>query len=263
MLEGAPVTKSILIAIGLSSLVGFQLGNNKERLLGIFSNLLLKGSHEFVPFGYLTYKYASVERIIGSEKLLARNIITSAVIISLWSLGLGFTLPIALMASYTPVFIAYCSPKRKLHIFSKFSLSEKCMTYMFLASLVQGNPKSTTLGFVIGLVLFNWDGRIRSFSDSELVKDPIGATLQIQQKIKMDEEEQRLIHAQMARFRAGPTPQGRPQVRRPPQQPQYVPEQAEIESLVVMGFPEDRVKTALINARGDVSRAAEILIQGI
>ena len=152
MLEGAPVTKSILIAIGLSSLVGFQLGNNKERLLGILSNLLLKGSHEFVPFGYLTYNYASVERIIGSEKLLARNIITSAVIMyeyilnfcfiifysSLWSLGLGITLPIALMASYTPVFIAYCSPKRKLHIFSKFSLSEKCMTYMFLASLVQG-----------------------------------------------------------------------------------------------------------------------------
>jgi len=68
--------------------------------------------------------------------------------------------------------------------------------------------------------LFNWDGRIGSFSDSELVKDPIGATLQIQQKIKMDEEEQRLIHAQMARFRAGPNPQGRPQVRRPPHQPQ-------------------------------------------
>jgi hypothetical protein len=80
MLEGAPVTKSILIAIGLSSLVGFQLGSNAEKLLGLFSNLLLKGSHELVPFGYLTYHYAAVERIIGSEKLLARNIITSAVI---------------------------------------------------------------------------------------------------------------------------------------------------------------------------------------
>ena len=54
------------------------------------------------------------------------------------------------------------------------------------------------------------------------MNDPIGATIQIQQKIKMDEEEQRLIQAQMARFRAGPAgaPQGRPQVRRPPQQPQ-------------------------------------------
>jgi len=266
MLEGAPVTKSILIAIGLSSLIGFQLGNNTEKLLGLFSNLLLKGSHEFVPFGYLTYHYASVERIIGSEKLLARNIITSALIISSWSLGLGITLPIALMASYSPVFIAYCAPKRKLHICSKFSLSEKCMTYMFLASLAQGNPKSTALGFAIGLLLFNWDGKIGSFSEeNELVNDPIGATIQIQQKIKMDEEEQRLIQAQMARFRAGPAgaPQGRPQVRRPPQQPQYVPGRAEIESLVAMGFPEDRVKTALINTRGDVSRAAELLIQGM
>ena len=80
MLEGAPVTRSILIGIGLSSLVGFQLGNNAEKLLGVFSNLLLKGSHELVPFGYLTYHYASVERILGSEQLLARNIITSALI---------------------------------------------------------------------------------------------------------------------------------------------------------------------------------------
>ena len=80
MLEGAPVTRSILIAIGLSSLVGFQLGNNAEKLLGVFSNLLLKGSHELVPFGYLTYHYASVERIIGSEQLLARNLVASALI---------------------------------------------------------------------------------------------------------------------------------------------------------------------------------------
>ena len=127
--------------------------------------------------------------------------------------------------------------------------------------------------------MFSWDGVIGSFSEvDEVVKTPIGATLQIQQKIKMDEEEQRLIQAQMARFRAGPAPPGRPQVRRPPQQPQClflvsgpifkflfsdVPGRAEIESLVAMGFPEDRVKTALINTRGDISRAAEILVQGM
>ena len=97
--------------------------------------------------------------------------------------------------------------------------------FSLLFSQFLGNPKSTALGFAIGLVLFNWDGKVGSFSEeNELVKDPIGATYQIQQKIKMDEEEQRLIQAQMARFRAGPigAPQARqgPQVRRPPQQPQ-------------------------------------------
>lgn len=131
----------------------------------------------------------------------------------------------------------------------------------------------------MGMTLFSWDGSIGSFSDeTEAVKDPIGATLKIQQKIRLDEEEQRLIQAQMARFRAAPPAAARPQVRRQQQPPQcknyfsnfhvenihlVVPSREAIQSLVAMGFPEDRAKSALINTRGDISRAAEILVQNL
>ena len=84
--------------------------------------------------------------------------------------------------------------------------------------MVSLSPISAGIGTLFGILFHKWDGRLGIFgiekdqitgkrvidyatTDVTLnLIDPIGATTEIQRKVKAEREEQRLIQQQMARF---------------------------------------------------------------
>ena len=151
------------------------------------------------------------------------------------------SVPTVLVFSMLAPFVKFVTPRRRAHFFWKFSLSDKSLPYCVFAALAQFNPTSALIGCLMGLLTLNWDAKLGNFGpESDDVSgmcpskfdqlleisltnywiqlefifiDPVGATSEIQRKIKAEREEQRIIQQQMAQFnqpmRNGP-------IRRPP-----------------------------------------------
>jgi len=264
MLSGAPVTRNALIGFGAAAFVGCQFAFKFQSVIGrILGSFLVSKPNEALETAVLIYQVQNIERIIGSNKLFARSFYTGLTACVLCGMpGVEVSVPTVLVFSMLAPFVKFVTPRRRAHFFWKFSLSDKSLPYCVFAALAQFNPTSALIGCLMGLLTLNWDAKLGNFGpESDDVSDPVGATLEIQRKIKAEREEQRMIQQQMAQFnqpmRNGP-------IRRPPPprpQPQYVPNAAEIASLTQMGFSEERVRAALIECRGDIARAAEKLVQ--
>merc|ERR1712142_215737 len=235
-------------------------------MLGLLSKFVVSTPNEAIQCAILLYQMQNVERLIGSGKFFARLFYSALSTGLLCLTRLNLNLPQVLIFSLLPSFVSLIPPRRKAALGWKFSLSDKVITYAIFASLVSLSPISAGIGTLFGILFHKWDGRLGIFGiEKDQITDPIGATTEIQRKVKAEREEQRLIQQQMARFdqplRMNPRMMRRPvQPTRAPAP--YVPSPVDIASLTQMGFPAERVKKALVDARGDIARAAEQLVQG-
>jgi hypothetical protein len=83
MLNGAPVSRNLLIGVAISSLIAVQFGTKVKSILGFVSAFVISNPNEAIGTAGLIYQAQNIERIIGSEKLFARlfhtTLITSLV----------------------------------------------------------------------------------------------------------------------------------------------------------------------------------------
>jgi len=267
MLNGAPVTRNLLIGLGVSTLVAIQFKNGSflRKILGNFT--FSSGNHLFEGAIGL-YQMSQVERIIGSSILFTRLFSTTFLLLISNMIFSSFNVPQVLVFSLFPAFLQLVVPTRKLKLGWKFSVSEKMITYAVMGITFNFNQDSAVAGIIIGVLMMQWNEEIIPIGIEESeVKDPIGATIEIQRKMRMDEAEERFTRQQMEQIRIREQHIQR-QIRRqqPPRQatptPPYVPSESEIQALVSMGFNADRVRQALIHHRGNVTAACEQLISG-
>jgi|ERR1711962_212831 len=266
MLNGAPVTRNLLIGIGVTTLVVIQFKNGSlfRKILGNFT--FSSGNHLFEGAIGL-YQMSQVERIIGSSILFTRLFSTTFLLLISNMVFSSFNVPQVLVFSFFPAFVHLVVPTRKIKLGWKFSVSEKMITYAVMGITYNFNQISAAAGFLLGLLMLQWNEELIPIGIEENeVKDPIGATVEIQRKMRMDEAEERFTRQQMEQIRIREQHIQR-QIRRQPARqptptPPYVPSETEIQALVSMGFEADRVRRALIHHRGNVAAACEQLISG-
>lgn len=128
----------------------------------------------------------------------------------------SFNVPQVLVFSLFPAFLQLVVPTRKLKLGWKFSVSEKMITYAVMGITFNFNQDSAVAGIIIGVLMMQWNEEIIPIAIEETeVKgwrinypkwltwflDPIGATIEIQRKMRMDEAEERFTRQQMEQIR--------------------------------------------------------------
>lgn len=264
MLNGCPVIRNLSIGLGIGSLIALQFKMTGS-VKNLIQNYLFTNANHLVEGLILLCQMSSVERLIGSSVLLTRLIFTAGLSIFLnLFFTLNLELPQILIFSFFPIYLEKQPALRKMCLGAKLTISEKVLTYGLIAICAKFNPKSAGFGICVGIVMKKWNQSLIIINNEpDDVIDPIGATVEIQRKIKMDEAEERFTRQQMQRHLM------QQQIRRrqhlqPPQHvappPPYAPSDDEVGSLVSMGFREPEVRRALVATNGNLTAAAEKLI---